>query len=53
MAAASAAAVDGISFEGLSPIDAAAFNIERADKDGDRLRRLALQLEACLWQWGG
>ena len=35
--AACAAAVDGISFEGLSPIDAAAFSIERADKDGDRI----------------
>ena len=30
-----AAAVDGISFDGLSSVDAAAFNIERADKDGD------------------
>ena len=35
--AACAAAVDGISFEGLSPIDTAAFSIERADKDGDRI----------------
>ena len=35
--AACAAAADGISFEGLSPIDAAAFSIERADKDGDRI----------------
>ena len=32
-----AAAVDGISFDGLSPVDAAAFNVERADKDGDRI----------------
>ena len=32
-----AAAVDGISFDGLSSVDAAAFNIERADKDGDRI----------------
>ena len=31
------AAVDGISFEGLSPVDAAAFGIVRADKDGDRI----------------
>ncbi len=30
-----AAAVDGISFDGLSSVDAAAFNIERVDKDGD------------------
>ena len=29
--------VAGISFEGLSPIDAAAFSVERADKDGDRI----------------
>ena len=35
--AACAAAADGISFKGLSPIDAAAFSIERADKDGDRI----------------
>ena len=35
--AACAAAVDGISFPGLSPIDAAAFSLERADKDGDRI----------------
>ena len=35
--AACATAVDGISFEGLSPIDAAAFSLERADKDGDRI----------------
>ena len=35
--AACTAAVDGISFEGLSPIDAAAFSVERADKDGDRI----------------
>ena len=32
-----AAVADGISFEGISPIDAVAFNIERADKDGDRI----------------
>lgn len=32
-----AAAVDGISFDGLSSVDAAAFSIERADKDGDRI----------------
>ena len=37
----SAAAVDGISFEGLSPIDAAAFSVERADKDGDRIYQFA------------
>lgn len=33
----SAVVVDGISFDGLSPVDAAAFNVERADKDGDRI----------------
>jgi len=37
MLAMPAAAVDGISFDGLSSVDAAAFNIERADKDGDRI----------------
>jgi len=37
--AVSAAAVDGISFEGLSPIDAAAFRIERAEKGGDCIYR--------------
>ena len=31
------ATCDGIAFDGLSPIDAAAFGIERADKDGDRI----------------
>ena len=35
--AACATAEDGISFPGLSPIDAAAFSVERADKDGDRI----------------
>jgi len=33
----SAVVVDGISFEGLSPVDAVAFSVERADKDGDRI----------------
>ena len=34
--AACAVAVEGISFDRLSPVDAAAFSVARADKDGDR-----------------